>query len=79
MALTGEQRREVSRKNGARSRGPKTEAGKRIASRNSFQHGLCSKATVLPNEDPAEVAALRDRWFDDNQPANAAEPKPDKR
>lgn len=47
---------EASRLNGARSRGPATDAGKRKSSRNSRRHGLYSK-TVEPGDIPACVTA----------------------
>ena len=40
----------------ALSTGPRTEQGKAIASRNSLTHGLTSKSTLLPSEDPQEFA-----------------------
>jgi hypothetical protein len=44
----------ASRRNGARSRGPKTAAGKARSSRNALKHGLCAqKILVLAEEDVA--------------------------
>src|SRR5258705_4904520 len=62
MAITSEQRSAISRANGARSKGPTTDAGKSISSRNSLKHGMTAKKIALPNEDPAAVAARAEEW-----------------
>jgi hypothetical protein len=50
----------ASRINGARSRGPRTAAGKARSARNALKHGLCArKLVVVPDEDAAEFAALQ--------------------
>ncbi|MCB1882809.1 MAG: hypothetical protein KDG89_02260 [Geminicoccaceae bacterium] len=58
--------RQASRTNGARSRGPLSEAGRRRSSQNAVRHGLRSKAPVLGAEDARHLAALRSdllrRW-----------------
>jgi hypothetical protein len=52
-------RAEASRKNGAKSRGPKTEQGRARSAQNALKHGLrAQKYVVLPQEDGAEFAEL---------------------
>jgi hypothetical protein len=52
----------ASRQNGARSRGPKTTAGKATASRNALKHGLSArKVVVLDEEDAAAFDAFQAR------------------
>jgi hypothetical protein len=52
-------RAEASRKNGAKSSGPKTQEGKSRAAQNALRHGLrAQKYLVLPEEDATEFAAL---------------------
>jgi hypothetical protein len=51
-------RAEASRKNGAKSRGPKTEEGKARSAQNALKHGMrAQKYLVLP-EDAHEFAVL---------------------
>jgi hypothetical protein len=46
-------RAEIARRNGARSKGPKTAEGKAAVARNGVRHGLCAESIpVLQNEDP---------------------------
>jgi hypothetical protein len=49
----------ASRRNGARSRGPKTAAGKAISSRNALKHGLSARTVVLDGEDVAAFQAFQ--------------------
>ena len=50
----------ASRRNGARSRGPKTAAGLARSSGNALKHGLRARRQVLlADEDPAEYRALQ--------------------
>jgi hypothetical protein len=52
-------RAEASRRNGARSRGPKTPEGKAPAAQNALKHGMrAQKYVLLPQEDATAFAAL---------------------
>jgi hypothetical protein len=52
-------RAEASRKNGAKSRGPRTPEGKARSAQNALKHGMrAEKYVVLPEEDGAGFAAL---------------------
>ena len=52
-------RAEASRRNGAKSCGPKTPEGKARSAQNALKHGFrAQKHMVLPGEDAAEFAAL---------------------
>jgi hypothetical protein len=52
-------RAEASRRNGAKSRGPKTPDGKARSAQNALKHGMrAEKHGVLPDEDATEFAEL---------------------
>src|SRR3954467_10545166 len=70
--LSPEERAEVSRRNGAKSRGPKTEAGRAASSRNSTKHGMRARVLVMANEDPEVVAARLAEWDDHYRPQSPA-------
>src|SRR5947209_6781566 len=68
MTMTAQQRAEISRANGARSRGPKTDAGKSVSRRNSLKDGFYARSLALPDEDPDALAARGAQWAGFFQP-----------
>ncbi|MGH6898730.1 MAG: hypothetical protein ACREJ5_19615, partial [Geminicoccaceae bacterium] len=69
---TSSARAEASRKNGARSRGPKTPEGKARSSRNALKHGLrAEKHVLLPDEDVVEFKSLEAALTDELAPEGA--------
>lgn len=78
--MSKEERAEISRTNGAKSKGPKTEAGKERSSRNALKHG--ERATkhsdfapphdaVLCTDDRQEFAERVTEWADKPGPCRA--------
>ena len=66
-------RAEISRRNGAKSKGPKTPEGKERSKFNALKHGMSAKTIVLPGED-ADVLQIRiNTWTDDLQPQSDLE------
>src|SRR4051812_1210622 len=53
--------------------GPRTVQGKAKSSRNSIQHGIFSKAVLLPGESKVEFDALLSGLRDDFRPLGAFE------
>jgi hypothetical protein len=67
-------RAEISRRNGALSRGPVTPEGKARSALNATRHGLCARTLVLEDgEDAMALADLRAALFARWQPADAIE------
>ena len=65
-------RAEASRRNGAKSRGPKTPEGKARSAQNALKHGLrARKHVVLPDEDGAAFAAHEAALLDELAPQGA--------
>ena len=73
---TPEERAQISRENGAKSKGPITEEGKMRSSQNALKTGEYSTklfppdAAVVLNEDPAEYDALVDELRSIYRPVN---------
>jgi hypothetical protein len=62
----------ASRRNGAKSRGPKTAEGKARSAQNALKHGLrAQKHIVLPGENAAEFAALEAALLEELAPQGA--------
>jgi hypothetical protein len=64
---------ETSRRNGSKSRGPKTAAGKAISSRNATTHGVFSKTIAIEGECAPRFAALLASIRVDIQPRSTVE------
>jgi hypothetical protein len=63
---------EASRKNGAKSRGPKTPEGKARARLNAIKHGMrAAMHVVLPDENALEFHALQEALLDELAPEGA--------
>jgi hypothetical protein len=62
----------ASRRNGAKSTGPKTAAGKARSARNALKHGLCAEEfVVLHDEDAQAFAALETSLLEELAPQGA--------
>src|SRR3954463_11434533 len=70
MALTDEERAEISRNNAKKSTGPRSPGGKARSSRKALKHGLRAESVALPNEGAEELRELTDEWLDYYQPAS---------
>jgi hypothetical protein len=65
-------RSEASRRNGAKSPGPKSLEGKARSAQNALKHGLrAQKYVVLPEEDAAEFAELEGAMIEELAPVGA--------
>ena len=72
--MPSELKSETARINGAKSRGPTTDAGKETSSLNSLKHGFTSRKTlILQTESPAEYKAFLAEHMTIHQPATLPE------
>ena len=72
--MTSELRSATARANGAKSKGPKTAAGREKSSRNSLNHGFTSKKTVvLKCENEGEVQEMIGFYAETYQPGSPVE------
>ena len=63
----------ANRQNALRSTGPRSAAGRAIASQNALKHGLRAEHNVIPGEDAEEFDSFRQMMLDDLAPAGALE------
>jgi len=63
----------ANQQNALCSTGPRTAAGKAVASQNAIRHGLRAAHTVVPGEDAEEFDSFRHLMLDDLAPAGALE------
>ena len=63
----------TKRSNANRSGGPRSAAGKKVASRNSTRLGVYASQIILPGENPEDFAELEALFLDDFQPQGIAE------
>ena len=66
--MASEKQVNANRQNAVRSTGPRTPEGKRAVSQNAKKHGVLSQQALLPDEDPSELAELRQRLLDYFEP-----------
>ena len=63
----------ASQANGALSRGPVTEQGKRNSAGNNFRHGLLAQTVVLEEESTERFLELYAAFIDEYQPRTASQ------
>jgi hypothetical protein len=63
----------ASRANGAKSRGPVTQDGKRNAARKNLRHAMLAKCIVLVGESATRFRTLLDSFHDELKPESAIE------
>jgi hypothetical protein len=71
--MASEAQQAANRRNARKSTGPKTEAGRAVASRNALRHGLRTEHLVLFDEAPEDLARFRDGLHAALDPADEVE------
>lgn len=64
---------EANRKNGQKSSGPVTDAGKARVRQNALRHGLCSCVPIMHDESGEEVEGLLAILREEHEPVDATE------
>ena len=64
---------QANRLNSQKSTGPRSLEGKAASSQNALKSGIDARANIMGNEDPADLAALRDEYYLQFQPATPVE------
>jgi hypothetical protein len=74
MKGISESKSEAARRNGSKSRGPKTEKGKATSSRNAIRHGLqASSLNVVGGESEHDFRVFQKKVFDEFRPEGIVE------
>jgi hypothetical protein len=71
--MSSQRKIDSARANGAKSHGPKTEAGRKISSRNAVTHGLYSKGVVIAKESSEQYQEMLDAYIQQFQPNGLVE------
>ena len=71
--MATELQKTANQRNALMSTGPRSLAGKARSSQNAIRHGMTAQQKLIPGEDPAEFAALRQSMFDSLRPAGVLE------
>src|SRR3954452_20083781 len=71
--LSPAKRARINRHNAQKSTGPRTEAGKKSASLNSYKHGLRAEKMALPVEDAALLEEKLAWWVEHYEPSTPGE------
>jgi len=71
--MSSQQKINSARANGAKSHGPKTEAGRKASSMNALTHGLYANGVVLATESPEQHQEMLQAYVQQFQPDGPAE------